>query len=140
MSSYTPAMKLVMDLSSLHSKILKRLESQLSVHGISFTEFQVMARLNSAPDQTMRRIELAESIGLSASGVTRLLAPMEKRKMVRRQVNTRDARVSLVQLTDMGEQLFKDSLTTYKHATAEFMQALDSEQLRQMNELTVKLL
>ena len=84
MSSYTPAMKLVMDLSSLQSKILKRLEGQLSVHGISFTEFQVMARLDSAPDRTMRRIELAESIGLSASGVTRLLVPMEKRKLVQR--------------------------------------------------------
>lgn len=140
MSSYTPAMKLVMDLSSLQSKILKRLESQLSVHGISFTEFQVMARLDSAPDQTMRRIELAESVGLSASGVTRLLVPMEKRKLVQRQVNARDARVSLVQLSDMGEQLFKDALTTCEHTTAAFMQALDSEQLRQMNELTEKLL
>ena len=140
MSSYTPAMKLVMDLSSLQSKILKRLEGQLSVHGISFTEFQVMARLDSAPDQTMRRIELAESVGLSASGVTRLLAPMEKRKLVQRQANKRDARVSLVQLSDMGEQLFKDALTTYEHTTATFMQALDGEQLKQMNELTEKLL
>ena len=140
MSLYTPAMKLVTDLSSLQSKIVKRLEGQLSVHGISFTEFQVMARLDSAPDQTMRRIELAESIGLSASGVTRLLVPMEKRKLVQRQVNARDARVSLVQLSDMGEQLFKDALTTFEHATAAFMQALDSEQLRQMNELTEKLL
>ena len=140
MSLYTPAMKLVMDLSSLQSKILKRIESQFSMHGISFTEFQVMARLDSAPDQTMRRIELAESVGLSASGVTRLLAPMEKRKLVQRQANKRDARVSLVQLSDMGEQLFKDALTTYEHTTATFMQALDGEQLKQMNELTEKLL
>ena len=140
MSLYTPAMKLVTDLSSLQSKIVKRLEGQLSVHGISFTEFQVMARLDSAPDQTMRRIELAESIGLSASGVTRLLVPMEKRKLVQRQVNARDARVSLVQLSAMGQQLFKDALTTFEHATAAFMQAFDSKQLRQMNELTEKLL
>ena len=140
MSLYTPAMKLVMDLSSLQSKILKRIESQFSMHGISFTEFQVMTRLDGSPNKTMRRIELAESVGLSASGVTRLLAPMEKRKLVQRQANTRDARVSLVQLSDMGEQLFKDALTTYEHTTATFMQALDSEQLRQMNELTEKLL
>ena len=76
-------MKLVMSLSALHSKMLKRLESQLSIHGISFTEFLVMYQLNQAPGNTMRRIELAENIGLSASGVTRLLAPMEKRKMCR---------------------------------------------------------
>lgn len=140
MSLYTPAMKLIMDLSSLQSKVLKRLESQLSVHGISFTEFQVMARLDSSPGKTMRRIELAESVGLSASGITRLLAPMEKRKLVQRQANARDARVSLVQLSDMGEQLFKDALTTYEHTAAAFMQVLDSDQLRQMNDLTEKLL
>ena len=140
MSSLTPAMKLVMDLSALQSKILKRIESQLSVHGISFTEFLVMYQLNRAPNNTMRRIELAENIGLSASGVTRLLVPTEKRKMVQRQINTRDARVSLVQLSDMGRQLFEDALTTYEHATAAFMQALDGDQLQQMNELTEKLL
>ena len=140
MSLYTPAMKLVMDLSSLQSKILKRLESQLSVHGISFTEFQVMARLDGAPDHTMRRIELAESVGLSASGGTRLLAPMEKRKLVQRQANSRDARVSLVQLSEMGEELFKDTLITVEHTAAAFMQALDSGHLAQMNELTEKLL
>ena len=140
MSSYTPAMKLVMDLSQLHSKILKRIEPQLSVHGISFTEFLVMTRLNGAPNQTMRRIELAESIGLSASGVTRLLAPMEKRKFVQRQANARDARVSLVQLSDMGTQLFSDALTTYEHATAAFVQTLDGGQLKQMNDLSEKLL
>ena len=133
-------MKLVMDLSALQSKILKRLESQLSVHGISFTEFLVMFQLNQAAGKSMRRIELAERIGLSASGVTRLLVPMEKRKMVQRQANSRDARVSLVQLTEMGEQLFADALTTYEHATAELMQSLDRAQLKQMNELTEKLI
>jgi DNA-binding MarR family transcriptional regulator len=140
MISLTPAMKLVMDLSALQSKILKRVESQLSVHGISFTEFLVMYQLSRAPNHTMRRIELAESIGLSASGVTRLLAPMEKRRMVQRQVNARDARVSLVQLSEMGQQLFIDALTTYEHSTTGFMQALDKHQLKQMSELTNKLL
>ena len=139
MSTFTPAMKLVMSLSALHSKMLKRLESQLSIHGISFTEFLVMYQLNQAPGNTMRRIELAENIGLSASGVTRLLAPMEKRKMVQRQANTRDARVSLVQLTDAGMQLFEDALTTYKHASTALVQALDGEQLNQVIELVGKL-
>jgi DNA-binding MarR family transcriptional regulator len=140
MISLTPAMKLVMDLSSLQAKILKKVESQLSVHGISFTEFLVMYQLTCAPNNTMRRIELAESIGLSASGVTRLLVPMEKRKMVQRQINSRDARVSLVQLSDSGRQLFEDALVTYEHSTASFMQTLDQEQLQHMNELTEKLL
>lgn len=132
-------MKLVMDLSALHSKMLKRLESQLSIHGISFTEFLVMYQLNQAPGNMMRRIELAESVGLSASGVTRLLVPMEKRKMVQRQANTRDARVSLVQLSDAGRQLFEDALITFNHASTALVQALDGEQLDQVIELVGKL-
>lgn len=139
MSTFTPAMKLVMDLSALHSKMLKRLESQLSIHGISFTEFLVMYQLNQAPGNMMRRIELAESVGLSASGVTRLLVPMEKRKMVQRQANTRDARVSLVQLSDAGRQLFEDALITFNHASTALVQALDGEQLDQVIELVGKL-
>jgi len=49
------------------------LDSQLSIHGISFTELMVTYKLSTAPNLTMRRIELAESISLSASAVTRLL-------------------------------------------------------------------
>lgn len=131
----TPAITLVMALSALQSRLFKRLDSQLSVHGISFTEFQVMAQLNDAMNKTMRRIELAETIGLSASGVTRLLAPMEKRHLVQRQSNARDARVSLVQLSESGEELFKDALTTIEHASEAFMQDLNDEQLKQLNEL-----
>lgn len=140
MPSLTPAIKLVMDLSVLQSKILKRVESQLSLHGLSFSEFMVMYRLNQAPQQTMRRIDLAEQIGLSASGITRMLIPMEKRKLVQRQVNSRDARVSLVQLSSSGKQLFDDALTTFEHSAAAIMQVLGKPQLEQMNALTEKLM
>jgi DNA-binding MarR family transcriptional regulator len=138
--SITPAMKFVMNQSVLQSRIVKRIDSELSVHGISFTEFMVMYLLSCAPNNTLRRIDLAERIGLSASGVTRLLVPMEKRKMVQRETNPRDARVSLVKLSSAGQQLFKDALVSYEHAANWVTQHLDSEQLGQMLKLTEKML
>ena len=100
-------MKLVIELSALHSSVLKRIESQLSIHGISFTEFLVMHRLSAAPSKTLRRIDLAESVGLSASGVTRVLKPMEKIHLVEKESNPRDARVKPMMVgwdfIDLGE-------------------------------------
>ncbi len=65
-----------------------------------------MDRLYQAADEAMRRIDLAESVGLSASGVTRLLLPMQKIGLVQKEQNPRDARVSLVKLTETGKQIF----------------------------------
>jgi DNA-binding MarR family transcriptional regulator len=138
--SITPAMKFVMDQSVLQSRIAKRIDSELSVHGISFTEFMVMYLLSCAPNSTLRRIDLAERIGLSASGVTRLLVPMEKRKMVQRETNPRDARVSLVKLSSAGQQLFNDALVSYEHAANAVTHHLDGEQLGRMLKLTERLL
>ena len=136
----TPSMKLVMTLSSLQSKIQKRIESQLSIHGISFTEFMVMYQLSIAPLNTMRRIELAESIGLSASGVTRLLAPMVKINLVQKEANPRDARYSLVKLSDAGEQLFNDALISFKQSSETLMIPIEGKKLTQLLNLAEKLL
>ena len=136
----TPSMELVMTLSSLQSKIQKRIESQLSIHGISFTEFMVLYQLSIAPSKTMRRIELAENIGLSASGVTRLLSPMVKINLIQKEANPRDARYSLVKLSDAGERLFNDALVGFKQSSETLMMAIEDKQLAQLLNLTEKLL
>lgn len=136
MSSVTPSMELVIALSSLQSHLLKKIDLRLSAHGINFTEFMVMYHLNAAPNKTMRRIDLAESVGLSASGVTRLLTPMEKIKLVQKELNPRDARVSLVKLSKVGEQVFKDAFVSFKDSASSLLQALDSKQLSKFLELT----
>lgn len=102
----------VFALASLHARVFKQIDRRLSVHGITFSEFLVMARLFEAPEQTMRRIDLAESVGMSASGVTRALAPMEKLGLVQKEKNERDARVSLVKLSDTGSRIFEEALAT----------------------------
>ncbi|MCP3862082.1 MAG: MarR family transcriptional regulator, partial [Aestuariibacter sp.] len=78
MSSLTHPMQLILTLVKTQGQVLKPLESTLSVHGISFTEWLVMHRLSQSSDHTIKRVSLADGIGVTASGVTRLLLPMEK--------------------------------------------------------------
>lgn len=140
MQSTTPQAEFIMLQSSLSAKLTKRVENQLSFHGISFTEYMILRFLNEAPKKTMRRIELAESVGISASGVTRLLAPMEKRKLVEKEANARDARVSLVKLTKPGERVYKEAVESFEHSADFLTERLSGNQLSTLIELTNRLI
>lgn len=89
---------LVIDLMNLQGKIQKRVGYALSVHGLGLSDYFVLNQLYIAPSQKMRRNELAERVGSSPSGITRLLNPLEKIGLVEKESNPRDARVSLVTL------------------------------------------
>lgn len=140
MSTISRETELVMSLSSLQSHLQKNTDRSLSVHGISSTEFFVMFHLHGAPNKTMRRIDLAERVGLSASGVTRLLLPMEKIRLVEKQANPRDARVSMVKLSKAGERVLSEALVSYQHCADELLQRLDAGQRDALLKLTRALL
>lgn len=124
----------------LASKISKRIDGQLSIHGISLTEYLIMYHLNGSVLKTMRRIELAERVGISASGVTRLIAPMEKMHIVEKEANPRDARQSLVKLSAAGQQLFKDSSTSFEDCAQHLMGNLKPNEIEQLLTLSAKIL
>lgn len=132
--------ELIIALAFLQTQLLKQVDNHLSPHGISFSEFMVMYYLNNAPKKTMRRIDLAENIGLSASGVTRLLNPMEKIKLVQKELNPRDARVSLVKLSGAGEQIFNDAMVSFEQSAESILKPLNSKQIASLFELTKALL
>ena len=57
----------------------------------------------------MMRVDLAESVGLTASAVTRALRPLEKNGVVATEKHDRDARCSLAKLTPAGAELLRDA-------------------------------
>ena len=128
--------KILVSLALLQAKLLKQIDIQLSLHGISFSEFLVIHHLNNAPSKTMRRIDLAEKVGLSASGVTRLLNPMEKIKLVQKEINPRDARVSLVKLSEVGNEVYNESLVSFEQSADSILKPLNKQQISSLNELT----
>jgi DNA-binding MarR family transcriptional regulator len=74
-------------------------------HGISFADYQLLRQLARAPEGRLRRVDLAERLGLTASGITRSLLPLEKIGLVSRQSDPRDARVGYALITPAGAEL-----------------------------------
>eukprot|EP01133_Synstelium_polycarpum_P002829 gene2829-3251_t len=111
MSTINSSLKLLMNLSKVQAVISKRFDV-LNAYGMGFNDFVILYLLQQAPAGKMRRIDLADKIGITASGITRLLLPMEKVGWVSRESNERDARVSYVVLSPAGRQLFEDAKTT----------------------------
>lgn len=130
---------LVFKISNLHTKMIKTLDSQLSIHGLTFSEFFVMYHLNSTPTKTMRRIDIAQKVGMSASGVTRLLNPMEKLKIVEKESSQRDARVSFVKLTQAGEEVFNDALKSVSFTARELFEDLYSFDISKLLDILKKI-
>lgn len=125
--STCPESELLIKLANLQTRLQKQLSGALTPHGISFTEYLVLYQLNQAPGKTMRRIDLAEKVGLSASGVTRLLNPMQKIGLVQKEENARDARVSLVALTRTGNSVFQEAETAFNQAAEALLKSVDGK-------------
>ncbi|WP_082461778.1 MarR family winged helix-turn-helix transcriptional regulator [Pedobacter sp. PACM 27299] len=112
-----------MNLAKAQAVISRRFD-RLNVHGIGFNDLMILYVLRQSTDGKMRRIDLADQIGLTASGITRMLLPMEKIGLVTREANERDARVSYVVLTSAGKQLFEDAEKTASTLASEIVPAL----------------
>jgi DNA-binding MarR family transcriptional regulator len=78
------------------------------VYGTSFSEFLILRAINEQGAAGIRRVDLAEQVGLTISGVTRAIAPLEKQGYVETLDEATDARVRKVAMTKTGATLFED--------------------------------
>ena len=108
---------------SLHAEFLgicrtvalwqNRADAELgALHGIGLSDFAAMHHLAEAPGGRLRRVDLAQRLALTPSGVTRLLAPLERRGIVTREEGGHDARATYAVLTRSGKALVKDATAT----------------------------
>ncbi|MFA3792814.1 MarR family winged helix-turn-helix transcriptional regulator [Aliiglaciecola sp. SL4] len=139
MKQLTDAMLLLTNLNLASIKLNKKLDRSLGVHGISFSEYMALHFLAEQPSHTMSRIALAESLGMTASGVTRMLNPLEKIHLIEKQINPRDARVSLVQLSETGVSLYADASVTFKHFSEHLLSDLRQYQMESVLDVLKKL-
>ncbi|MGA7965151.1 MAG: MarR family transcriptional regulator [Gammaproteobacteria bacterium] len=137
----TPAeTELFIKLANLQTLFQKRMTAALSVHGISLTEYLVLGQLSQAPEKKLRRIDLAQAVGLTPSGVTRLLNPMEKIGLVCKEAGARDARVSLVAIASAGETIFRESGVTFAETAKELLVPLERKDRDDLYRIATKLL
>jgi DNA-binding MarR family transcriptional regulator len=86
------SLEFFLTLAKTQAVLGRRFDGKLS--GLGLSEFMILYHLSVAKNEKLRRVDLAEKIGLTASGVTRILLPMEKIGLIKREINKQDARVS----------------------------------------------
>ncbi len=92
------------------ARVELRLTRTLSnISGLSFSEYQLLSALESMHEATATRVEIAEAVRLTPSGVTRALKPLEKRGYIETSRDPNDARRSRTTLTDQGAVLLGEA-------------------------------
>ena len=68
-----------------HAAITRELSAQLQrEHGLTLNDYEVLLHLSHAEGGMLRRVDLAERVLLTASGITRLLEGLERSGFVAR--------------------------------------------------------
>jgi DNA-binding MarR family transcriptional regulator len=128
------ALDFTLRLARAQAVMLRRLDATLGGHhGISFSDFMLLLYLNRAPGGRLRRVDLAERQGLTASGVTRTLLPLEKIGLINREADPRDARVGFAAITRTGQQMLNNALVTAQQTCAELLRNCPADQLEALS-------
>src|SRR5438045_3780930 len=86
-----------------HAALVEVLAAELErERGLPLTWYDVLVQLAEAPDGRLRMQDLARSVLISKSGLTRLVDRMERAGMVERQPCPSDLRGTFAVLTDAG--------------------------------------
>jgi DNA-binding MarR family transcriptional regulator len=97
-----------------HSALTRALDAELvDAHGLPLTSYEVLLHLVRAPGGRLRMSELAESVLLSRSGLTRLADRLEKQGLIVREECPTDQRGLFAVITGDGRRLLDDARGTH---------------------------
>jgi DNA-binding MarR family transcriptional regulator len=121
--------------------VIRELSAELNDdHGLTINAYEALLLLARAPDARMRRVDLANSLLLTASGVTRLLDGLEREGYVGREECATDRRVSYAVLTRAGRDKLRAADKTHTRQIRELMgEHLKRGELEQLAGLLARL-
>ena len=124
-----------------HAAITRELSAQLQrEHGLTLNDYEVLLHLSHADGGRLRRVDLAEMVVLTASGITRLLEGLERAGFVRKETCASDARVSYAKLTVAGAAKLRDAAVTHLRGIDElFVGRYSGSELATLAELLARL-
>lgn len=124
-----------------HVAAMRRFNGDLSsAHGLTLNDYEVLLHLAQAPDRMMRRVDLAKSVVLTPSGITRLLEGLERCGYVERASCESDARVTYALLTGEGyDKLRQASATHVEGIRSHFAGRFSPQELETLVELIARL-
>jgi DNA-binding MarR family transcriptional regulator len=111
------------ELAATHAAVSDALERELQDrHGLTVSEFEVLQRLAETPQQHSRMQDLADSVHLSQSALSRLIGRLETDGFVTRALCTEDRRGIYACLTAAGRQLVEQAEPTQASVLAATLQ------------------
>jgi DNA-binding MarR family transcriptional regulator len=108
-----------------HAKVSGALDKALEQgHGIGLSEFEVLERLATTPaDEGLRMQDVAESVCLSQSALSRLIGRLETAGLVHRAMCAVDRRGIYAHITDEGRARYAAAKPTHRAVLAEQLPA-----------------
>ena len=124
-----------------HAALTRELDAELArEHDLPLSSYEVLLFLADAPDGRMRMAELAESVLLSRSGLTRLVDRLEREGLLERKRCESDARGFFAEITPKGRRVFDAARRTHLDGVrARFLSRFTRDELRALGALWQKL-
>ena len=124
-----------------HASTTRELSVQLQAeHGLTLNDYECLLRLSHAEGGAMRRVDLAEELVLTPSGVTRLLDGLQEAGYVCNHACESDARVKYAMLTDSGRRKREEASESHLGSVGElFGERFSDDELATLTELLGRL-
>jgi DNA-binding MarR family transcriptional regulator len=112
-----------------HAAVTREMNAQLVTdHGLTINDYEALLHLAKAEERRMRRVDLAERLLLTPSGVTRLLDGLEQAGYVDRDSCASDRRVTYAVLTDAGLEKLREASKSHVADIRSFFETRFSEE------------
>ena len=126
----------------VHAELTKALDAELAeTHGLPLSSYEVLLFLAGEPGGRMRMSELADSVLLSRSGLTRLVDRLERAGLLERVQCDEDARGYFAQITPAGREEFNAARRTHLEGVRRlFLSRFSRDELRELGGLWERVL
>ncbi len=110
------------EMTACHAAVCAALEHELGErHALGVSDFEVLDRLAESPERKSRAQDLAESVHLSQSALSRLVDRLVKSGLVERCTCGLDRRGIYVVLTEEGLQHYGEAAVTHRAVLARLL-------------------
>ena len=104
----------------VHQQLMRSLDAQvLAEHDLQVSSYEVLMFIADSGDERLRMCDLADSVLLSRSGLTRLVDRLTKQGLVERESCDTDARGAFAILTPKGREVLDAARATHLRGVRE---------------------
>jgi DNA-binding MarR family transcriptional regulator len=117
-----------------HAALTKALDNQLEAgHGLPLMSYEVLMQLADADERRMRMRDLASSVILSRSGLTRLVDRLQREGLIDREQCASDARGAYAVLTESGRARLREAQPLHRESVRQrFLSRFSDDELREL--------